>query len=187
MKVYDYKSYDEYLTNQMAANKRKLGWTFKGRNRINWIKNYKKEAANIICHGTRSGIEQQDFKDLYSEAFIIGTEISDTATQFPMTVQHDFALVKEEWIGKFDIIYSNSFDHSFDPHVTIETWKDQLSSTGKMFLEWNIIHNSKSIITDPVSGTLEEFKDFLINHNITIEKVNGFGSSLYILVCTNTV
>lgn len=184
MKVYQYKSYDEYVTSQMLANKRKISWKFKGRDRIKWIKNYKKEATNIICHGTRSGIEQQDFKDLYSEAFIIGTEISDTAVQFPMTIQHDFAIVKEEWIGKFDILYSNSFDHSFDPHVAIETWKAQLNSNGKMFLEWNVIQNRKSIPADPVSGNLEEFKDFLNSHNITIEHIQDFGKGLHILACS---
>jgi len=184
MKVYKYKSYDDYVTNQMLANKRKISWKFKGRDRIKWIKNYKKEATNIICHGTRCGIEQQDFKDLYSEAYVIGTEISDTATQFPMTIQHDFAVIREEWIGKFDIIYSNSFDHSFNPDVAIETWKGQLNSTGKMFLEWNVIQNRKSIPADPVSGNLEEFKDFLNKHNLNIEHVKDFGRGLNILVCS---
>ena len=184
MKVYKYKSYDEYVARQTLTNKRKLDWKFTGRNRIQWIKNYREEASNIICHGTRAGIEQQDFKDLYPEAFVIGSEISDTATKFPMTIQHDFAVIREEWIGKFDILYSNSFDHSFNPNITIETWKDQLSPNGRMFIEWNVVQNKKSIPSDPVSGNLEQFKDFLNNHKVTIEHINYFDRGLYLLVCS---
>ena len=32
-------------------------------------------------------------------------------------------------IGKADIVYSNSFDHTIDPTSTIQTWRDQLNKT----------------------------------------------------------
>jgi hypothetical protein len=45
----------------------------------------------------------------------MGTEISDTAGQFPYTIQWDFHKTKAEWIDATDFIYSNCFDHSYDP------------------------------------------------------------------------
>ncbi|MBK6621188.1 MAG: hypothetical protein IPG32_10020 [Saprospirales bacterium] len=46
---------------------------------------------------------------------VIGTEISDSASKFSHTIEWDFHEVKPEWIGRADFIYSNSFDHSYDP------------------------------------------------------------------------
>lgn len=181
LKVHEYKDYDDYVDAQTAANKRKLGWQFKKEDHVQWIKQKKLEANNIICHGTRNGGEQKIFKKYYPDAYIIGTEISETAAQFEMTVQHDFAVQKPEWIGKFDILYSNAFDHSFEPTKTIETWKEQLSSDGKMFIEWYEYHNSTSSPSDPVSGTTNEFINFLTSHEITIEEIN---KQFRLLVCT---
>ena len=52
-----------------------------------------------------------------------------------MTVQHDFHEQKKEWVDHFDILYSNSFDHSYDPWKCIKTWGDQLKQGGWAFLE----------------------------------------------------
>ena len=181
LKVHEYKDYDDYVEAQTDANKRKLGWQFKKEDHVKWIKQKQLAANNIICHGTRNGGEQKIFQKYYPDAYIIGTEISETATQFEMTIQHDFAIPKAEWIGKFDILYSNAFDHSFEPIKTIETWKKQLSPDGKMFIEWYEFHNSKSSPSDPVSGTTREFMNFLISHEITIEEIN---KQFKLLVCT---
>ena len=180
LKVQEYKNYDHYVEAQTAANKRKLGWQFKKEDHVKWIKEKKLAAKNIICHGTRNGGEQKIFKKYYPDAYIIGTEISETATQFEMTIQHDFAIPKAEWIGKFDILYSNSFDHSLDPKKTIETWKEQISPDGRIFVEWDFANNTQSSLSDPVSGTTEEFINLLKSSNVVIEEFNEkFG----ILVC----
>lgn len=172
LKVQDYDSYDHYVKCQIEANKRKLNWPFKKEDHVQWIKSKKIGASNIICHGTRNGGEQKIFKKYYPDASIIGTEISETATQFDMTVQHDFSEQNFEWISKFDILYSNSFDHSFKPELTIETWKEQVSYDGKMFIEWDDRCNAISNHSDPVSGTSQEFMDFLISKGIMIEEFN---------------
>lgn len=183
MKTFEYENYEHYVREQVAGNHKKIHWQFKKKHHIRWIKSQQSEADNIICHGTRNGGEQKGFKQFYKNAYIIGTEISDTADQFEMTVQHDFAEPIEEWVGKFDIIYSNSFDHSFNPEKTIETWKNQLSDKGMMFLDWNDVHNSKSLPMDPVSGSTKEFINFLKSHGLRIITEKNFGQGTTLIAC----
>ncbi len=94
--------------------------------------------SSVLCHGTRNAREQEYFKNLLPFAEIIGTEISYTAAEFPMTEQHDFHEPQDKWLNKFDIVYSNSFDHSYDPEKCINTWKDQLSSNGSLYIGCNM-------------------------------------------------
>jgi len=174
LNVYKYKNYNEYVSEQTKANKKKIHWEFNSKHHIEWIKTVKLNAKKIICHGTRSGGEQKLFKLYYPDAYVIGTEISETATQFEMTVHHDFAIEKKEWIKQFDILYSNAFDHSYDPDVCIETWKNQLSIDGKMFIDWNKYHQDESHgPRDPVSGSLDNFTKFLSSHKIKILQNNN--------------
>lgn len=69
------------------------------------------EAKTVLCHGTRNEKEQKLFLKKYPNAEIVGTEISHTAKDFPLTVQWDFHDIKDEWIGKFFIFFKgrNSF------------------------------------------------------------------------------
>lgn len=93
-----------------------------------------------ICHGTRQGNEQLWFQEyLGAGADVFGTEISDTAEQFPATIQWDFHEVKDEWIGSKDFIYSNSWDHSFDPRLAFRNWVSCLRPGGFLLLDhgWN--------------------------------------------------
>ena len=114
MKVYKFKNYDEYVASQKEANEEKQHMSFVQLKTIKKIFDvYGPNAKNILCHGTRRGAEQKYFKHVYPNAEIIGSEIG--ISDWPMTVQHDFAVPKKEWVGYFDIVYSNSFDHSFDP------------------------------------------------------------------------
>ena len=137
MKVYQHNTYEEYVKAQTICNKAKVNWVYAHPSTIETISKDKKEANFIICHGTRNGAEQKFFQKHFPNAYIIGTEISDNALQFEMTVRHDFSIQKKEWIDKADIVYSNSFDHTNDPQKTILTWKDQLSPTGKIYMEYN--------------------------------------------------
>jgi hypothetical protein len=91
----------------------------------------------VLCHGTRNAAEQKFFQAALSKpATLLGTEISDTAKNFPMTVEWDFHEVKPEWLGAADVIYSNSFDHSYDPDKLFKAWLSCLKPGGVMALEW---------------------------------------------------
>ena len=106
MKIYKYENYDEYVSEQTRANKLKLASVWVQKSTMDQIKQRVSNPKAIICHGTRNGSEQNYFNQVYGDIEIIGTEISETAEQFNMTVQHDFHEQKEEWVEHFDILYS---------------------------------------------------------------------------------
>jgi hypothetical protein len=87
---------------------------------------------------------------------VIGTEISDTATQFPHTIQWDFHETKPEWIDAVDFIYSNSFDHSYDPQRCLNAWMSCLKKGGLCILE----HSSDN--SPAITSTLDPFRADLI-------------------------
>jgi hypothetical protein len=187
MEIYKYKSYEHYVEAQTKANKKKLQFVWVKEGVIKEIiKNYSDIPGNIICHGTRNATKQKFFKKNCKECNIIGTEISETAKDFPMTVQWDFHEANEDWIGKFDIVYSNSFDHSYDPNKSISTWRDQLSEKGTMYIEWcpaeniNICRES-----DPSEVTEKELKKIFTDNGLSIDgilAINGkSGSKIFIL------
>jgi hypothetical protein len=104
-----------------------------------------------ICHGTRRGAEQKWFREtLGGDMSVIGTEISETATQFPDTIQWDFHKVNEDWVGRADFVYSNSWDHSYDPKTAFGTWIDSLHQGGVLLLDWSAGHTPETVsVLDP--------------------------------------
>lgn len=179
-KIYEYKNYDEYVQWQTKTNKEKITWIFARENVINRLAKLSPGAKNIICHGTRNGAEQKYFLKNFPEAYIIGTEISDTATQFEMTVQHDFMVQREEWIEKFDIVYSNSFDHTIKPEDTLTVWKQQLSQNGHLFLEYSE-QQSVCIPQDPLDAKLSEVVQWVVEAGFSnvevIDDIRGKNNS----------
>ena len=92
-----------------------------------------------LCHGTRRGLEQQWFAEVLG-CPVIGTEIADGAAQFANTVQADFHDRVADWIGRADFVYSNSWDHAFDPEAAFEVWLEQLRIGGNLVLEAAVAH-----------------------------------------------
>lgn len=135
--------YDHYKQVQTAGNKRKIDRVWVREENIAFLSNYirsKIAQPNFgICHGTRRGKEQEWFR-AHLNCEVIGTEISDTATQFPHTIQWDFHDTKPEWIGAVDFIYSNSFDHSHDPEKCLNAWMNCLQANGVCILEHTSDH-----------------------------------------------
>jgi len=167
MKIYKYKNYEEYVSEQTRANVKKLKAVWVRKDVINKICKENFTASAILCHGTRNAREQEYFKDHFKMAEIIGTEISHTASQFPMTIQHDFHEPKEEWLNKFNIVYSNSFDHSYDPQKCIQTWADQLLPNGSLYIEWAWGENNLSRSTDPLELSEQELLELATNVGLT--------------------
>ena len=182
MKIYQYKDYKDYVDWQTKINKIKVDWLYAREHAIENICKDKGKANFIICHGTRNGGEMKLFLKRFPKAYIIGTEISDNAYQFEHTVQHDFTIPKEEWIGKADLVYSNSFDHTIDPEKTIQTWRDQLNPTGTMYLEYNQ-GQSVGNESDPLDATIEEVEKLIIDNGLNILRkfIGSQGSD--VLVC----
>ena len=94
-----------------------------------------------ICHGVRNGYEVHELQKLLGCTNIIGTDISHSAIQFDSVIEWDFHETKEEWIQRFDFIYTNSLDHSYDPFECIVQWMKCLKWNGACFIHWSIEHS----------------------------------------------
>lgn len=159
MKIYQYRTPDDYVAAQIEANVRKLNNIWVDKKTIREIASMHPTASNILCHGTRNAAEQKYFKEYYPQANIIGTEISHTASQFPMTVQWDFHNVHPDWLKHFDIVYSNAIDHSHDPTRVLAVWRDQLTTTGRMYIEHGYAETeNRSRASDPLEISDEEIR-----------------------------
>ena len=190
MKIYEYDNYEEYVKAQVNGNIRKLknlpnNKSYAEPETLEKICNYKPDAKKILCHGTRNAREQKIFKKLLKQAYVIGSEISPTASQFEMTVQHDFNKIREEWINSFDIVYSNSIDHSITPLETLGIWADQLTDNGLLFLEHSMSENINICDeTDPLQISKNELIELLRNNHMeVIEQFKSKKNNGYVLVC----
>jgi len=188
MKIYTYRDYDHYVEMQTEANKKKIDWRYVKPETVKRIvdhfrKNFDGDPKAIICHGTRNGGEQQFFQGHFPNAEIVGTEISETAEQFPMTVQWDFTKQKDEWIGKHDIVYSNSFDHSIDPEETLRVWTEQLTPNGILYIEYSE-QQSESSAYDPLDATNKEVVKMIRDKGFKVEVKPGKRSGHLIFMCT---
>lgn len=140
--------YSKYRDIQVQGNKSKIENIWVLEENIQFLADYiRKKNKTVefgICHGTRRGKEQEWFHK-YLGCEIIGTEISDTAKDYPNTIQWDFHDVKEEWLNRVDFIYSNSFDHSYDPEMCINQWISCLKPGGMCILEHSDFHGVQGV------------------------------------------
>jgi len=130
--------YEKYKQVQTAGNRRKIEKVWVREENIAFLADYITRRVGKVtfglCHGTRRGKEQEWFRK-YLNCDVIGTEISDTAEQFPNTIQWDFHKVKPEWIDAVDFIYSNSLDHSYDPPSCLAAWMSCIKKGGACIIE----------------------------------------------------
>lgn len=156
--------YEKYRQVQIAGNKRKIENQWAQEPVIAYLCDYVKlmlgEVAFGLCHGTRRGGEQEWFSR-HLGCPVIGTEISETARDFPNTVQWDFHEMNEEWRDKADFIYSNSWDHVYDPEKAFTTWMACLRPGGICFLEHSASHVRASEL-GPFGATVEELVLLLV-------------------------
>ncbi len=137
--------YDEYRDSQIFHNRRKIDkiWADEGTLGViaDSIKSTLGEVRNGCCHGARNGFEVEWLADRL-KADVIGTDISDTATQFKNMVVWDFHTENPDWIGKFDFIYTNSLDQAMKPDVALATWAGQLRRSGRIYIEHTMSHSA---------------------------------------------
>lgn len=135
--------YERYLYVQQRGNKGKINNVWVIEENVAFLANYIRTRVGSpqfgICHGTRRGKEQEWFRK-YLGCDVLGTEISDTALTFPHTIQWDFHEVRPEWIGAADFIYSNSFDHSYNPEKCLNAWMSCLRPGGVVIIEHSSLH-----------------------------------------------
>lgn len=137
-------TYDDYVRTQRAGFDAKRNTVFARSENIKTIADYATDRGHVrsvLCHGTRNGAEQRFFRESLGDGVqVLGTEIGSGADQYPDTIEWDFHETKPEWIGAWDLIYSNSWDHAFDPERALEGWASCLSRGGLIVLEHSEHH-----------------------------------------------
>lgn len=164
--LYAYDSAEEYVAAQVEANRRKLDRTWaREANMVflaGWLREHVEPLRFGLCHGTRRGAEQRWLMEHLPGCRVLGTEISDTAEQFPDTIRWDFHEVKDEWLGACDFVYSNSWDHARDPERCIRAWMSCLRPGGVCVLEHTPRHAEGADAADPFKASLPALVERLL-------------------------
>ncbi|OHB58984.1 MAG: hypothetical protein A2173_01370 [Planctomycetes bacterium RBG_13_44_8b] len=78
---------------------------------------------------------------------VFGVEINPMAKRKDVHIG-SFDELPQEWEGRFDVLYSNSFDHSQDPYKTAQQWQKIVKKGGLFIIA---LSNEEGVsITDPV-------------------------------------
>lgn len=165
--LYEYPDYETYRLVQTKGNKAKLTWQSVQESHVillsRWLDEHYGKVEFGLCHGTRRGAEQQWFSThLAGHPTVIGTEISDTADQFPNTVQWDFHDENPDWAGRADFVYSNSWDHAFAPRRAFQAWFAALKPGGILILDHSKLQGPRTANPlDPFGITFEGLQELL--------------------------
>ena len=134
--------YEEYRAAQIHHNQRKLSSVWADKLTLGMIADDLKAnglGKTGICHGARNGFEVDWFRgELGGD--IIGTDISDTAADFPNMRVWDFHDDNPEWHGSFDFAYTNSLDQAMDPEKAVVNWSRQVRPGGRIYIEHTHYH-----------------------------------------------
>ena len=166
MKIFKYKNYQEYEKAQKDAFIKKNKNVWAKEENIKTIAEYLKPRKPItgICHGVRQGWEVIWFRRYLGTCNIVGTDIGNTKKEF--IVRHDFNKPLNHDI-QYDFIYSNSFDHAYNPKSTFNIWADQVIKGGLIILEYDRRQEHTGEISkpvnkvDPVSIKVEELIELI--------------------------
>ena len=196
-RLYEYKSYDHYRDIQIYHNKRKIDQVWADENTLKRLGNIilstfpESKRINGICHGTRNGFEQKFLIDFSEKITCIGTDISDTATNYKNSVQWDFHDVKEEWLGYFDFVYSNSLDQSWKPKAALQTWLSQLNINGILIIEHTKAHGPQGASEMDPFGVRPAILPYVltmwfgsqisIEHSVAAKKNNNLDAWLFVI------
>ncbi len=140
--LHEYASYEEYRKVQIYHNYRKLGRVWADTDTLDLlgtslVELYGHGPIKGICHGSRNGFEQNYLNDKFANFEVIGTDISPSARDYPNSVEWDFHDVNPDWQGRFDFVYSNSLDQSWQPRQALEAWLGQLRPGGVVVIEYS--------------------------------------------------
>src|SRR6185436_3881009 len=145
MKRHENNDYEKYTAQQISRSDHKWGEMSFDRNWADFEKVTKEvgeitgELGKIICMGVRNGNEYFGFKkvDKFKKSEMWGVEINEKikALTEPNLYCMDFNKMPDEWVNKFDMVYSNSLDHAFDVKTTIMEWHKILKNQKFLYLQ----------------------------------------------------
>ena len=149
MKLLTFNSYDEYKRVQSSANELKFHDVFAEDPELKRIASHfaarVTHARTGLCHGVRNGYEVRLLRRLLPGVDIIGTDISDTASTVPHSIVWDMHEIKPEWRGRIDFMYSNSWDHTYDPEKLFRAWSECLSEHGRLYVPYNDLQSERGV------------------------------------------
>lgn len=126
-----------------------------------------------LCHGCRDGQELAMFEGCLGGSWV-GTEIVEELCDNLRIFHHDFSDIRNDWIGKFDVIYSNSLDHARDPFRALKAWIACLSEEGSLYVEWTLWHGRlgvKGNKADCFAATDHEYEELLLKAGRIVNKI----------------
>ena len=185
MKIYKHKDYKEYKKAQIKKNIRKIDHIWVKPHEIKLIskkiKQYVPDASFGLCHGVRNAWEVKELRRILNIE-VIGTEIAPSANQFEYTIQWDFHNVKDEWKNNVDFIYSNSFDHSYDPVMCLDRWMKCIKKRkGVCFIHWMSTNISKIDSADCFAASLKEYREMINKKYQVVEELGGKGRVVFFI------
>ena len=102
-----------------------------------------------LCHGAKAGYEvrllRKALERLGVAPAVLGTDISPPAAEASKrdVFNLDFHQRVPEWLRRWDFVYSNALDHSYDPLRALRAWREQLRSPESLLvLEHSVLHES---------------------------------------------
>lgn len=108
-----------------------------------WCRTNQLQVREGVCHGARAGHECDELMRNMPQATIFGTDLfpfsgkSGSVRGKANVIEWDFNSQNLGWLDHFDLVYSNSLDHSNDPPATLLVWLEQLTWNGALFVQWN--------------------------------------------------
>ena len=123
--------FNDYIISSLVklTEIKRHGW----KNIFNFLLNYKRSNLNKVS-------DQID---------VHGVEINPMGKRID-TLIASFDELPAEWEGKYDLIYSNSFDQSMDPEKTVKEWKRILKKNSIIIFSFG--YDDIPTETDPVGG-----------------------------------
>lgn len=144
MKKYPIENYPEYIEAQKNRTRKKWGSMDFNRDIfkkivmdfLNEIK-LEDQPKSICCMGIRNGNEYLAFQEIpnFKNSRIWGVDIFEKVKDVgPDCFCADFNKLPDEWESKFDLVYSNSIDHSFNVEETLKEWHRVAKNCGHLLL-----------------------------------------------------
>lgn len=190
--LFKYTNFDEYKKIQTFHNKRKINHTWADEKTLGRVlsifsRNQERQILGL-CHGARNGFEQNYFNMLDANIVCIGTDISETSENYENSVCWDFHKSRSDWLNKFDFVYSNSLDHSYDPSLALCTWLGQIKANGAVVIELTKFHSpAYSNENDPFGVKLQYFPFLVaswfgnqVSMEISIDKKSNMNVDAYL-------
>jgi SAM-dependent methyltransferase len=156
------KDYDVYTQKQiemwhLKSNKHRSSLEYAIVSRLLETKKLKTSSnAELICLGARNNWERDNLKKYLSFSGIDSLEAYslDIAPQSEVNYHYDFEKLPKSWTDRFDIIYTNAADHSFNFKECFKEWKRIMKPNGVLILGIS----DQDILNDEIKGVKSKFE-----------------------------